>query len=120
MNQNLNLARIPIPQYTQNGGSGGIRTHEPFYWLPVFETGAINRALPRFHVWVNLERIARLELACSAWKAGAQPMGQIRALYRIKMVGDPRFELGMPEASDLQSDGLTSSPNLPRCARYSA
>ena len=34
-----------------NGGRGGIRTHEPLAWFPVFKTGALNHyaTLPKLY-----------------------------------------------------------------------
>jgi hypothetical protein len=35
------------------GGEGGIRTHDTFACIPVFETGAIDRTLPPLRCLIN-------------------------------------------------------------------
>ena len=36
--------KISDPKFLENGGWGGIRTHETLSRLPVFKTGAFNRS----------------------------------------------------------------------------
>ena len=60
-----------------HGGSGEIRTHGPRKGPAVFKTAAINRALPRFHVWCHFLGDRNLNVADGLYSGSAGTGGAL-------------------------------------------